>query len=238
MTKTELFEFARKKLGDPIVKVELENEHLEEAYKETMRWFNANKGIMKVGKIEAIKGINEYELPPDVKGIYSVYVPERGLGGILGGLADIMKDFGWAPGLVPIPRGRLPAFAGVVLFLQKMEMVYRIAGREATWEFKNGKLYLYPVEGSPFVGTIYYDYKADAEIEDLTSPMDIDLVCRYFLACCKEILGKIRGKYSTYPMAEGTVELDASELLESARVEKEKLNEEMLQKTTVPFLVG
>lgn len=45
----------------------------------------------------------------------------------------------------------------------------------------------------------------------------------YFLATCKEILGSIRQKYSTLPIAGGDVTLDGSELRSEASQEKERL---------------
>lgn len=241
MTKEELNAYIFNRLGAPVVKVELTDEQLDAAIFAALNWFNANRGLIKVGLLTTVEGQKEYKLPSEVKNVFNVYFVERGFGGLLGGIADIMQDFGWAPGLVPLPRGRLPSFSGVVLFLQKMEDVWRIAAREPTWEFKNGTLFIYPAPTSTTVGNLYYDYTCNAkDIEELSgSPLFTDLIARRVLAECKEILSRIRGKYSSYPTAEGTVSLDADTLRTEAIEEKTKLDEEILEKTfPAPFVVG
>ena len=50
---------------------------------------------------------------------------------------------------------------------------------------------------------------------------------RYCLALCKEMLGQIRGKFSTVPIPGEAVTLNHSELLSQAKEEKENLREEL-----------
>jgi hypothetical protein len=48
-------------------------------------------------------------------------------------------------------------------------------------------------------------------------------IWKYFLACCKEILGSIRQKYQTIPIPGGEVTLDGAELRTEAKEEKDQL---------------
>ena len=57
---------------------------------------------------------------------------------------------------------------------------------------------------------------------------------KYFLACCKETLGLVRGKYATTPIPDGETTLDGAELRQEATTEKEALLEnlrEMLEQS-------
>ena len=49
----------------------------------------------------------------------------------------------------------------------------------------------------------------------------------YSLALCKEMLGQIRGKFTTMPIPGESVTLNHSELLSQAKDEQEKLREEL-----------
>ena len=50
---------------------------------------------------------------------------------------------------------------------------------------------------------------------------------RFSLALCKEMLGQIRGKFTTIPIPGESVTLNASDLLSQAKEEQEKLREEL-----------
>jgi len=50
---------------------------------------------------------------------------------------------------------------------------------------------------------------------------------KYFLACCKETLGLIRGKYATIPIPDSETTLDGAELRQEAATEKEALLENL-----------
>lgn len=241
MTKHELVEYIKRRFGEPTIKCELTHDQIYDALKLALRWFNANKGGEKRGQITVAAGVSEYPLPADVRTVYQVYFVERGLNGLLGGMAEVMQDFGWAPGLVPVPRGKLPMFSGAVQYLQKMDTTMRIAAHEPGWEFRDGKLIVYPQPTDSMTGPTFYDYKVDyIDIAELAKfPIDEDMVVRRVLAECKETLGRIRGKYSAYPAAEGTVNLDAATLLTESKEEKLALQDEIMEKALpVGFLVG
>ena len=243
MTKHDLAEYIKRRFGEPTIKCELSHDQIYDALALALRWFNANKGGEKRGQVTIAPGVSEYTLPAEVRAVYRVYFVEEGLNGLLGGMADVMQDFGWAPGLVPMPRGKLPAFSGVVQYLQKMDQVHRIAAREPGWEFTEGKLLVYPKPTDSMTGPAFYDYKVDyTDIPQLAKfPLDEDMVVRRTFAECKETLGRIRSKYSAYPAAEGTVSLDGAALLAESKDEKTVLDTEIIEKALpVPggFLVG
>ena len=71
--------------------------------------------------------------------------------------------------------------------------------------------------------TVCYKYYQDISINQI--PVSHQSWFRqYSLAVAKEILGRIRGKWSgTVPSPGGTLTLDSSQLLQEAQAEKEKL---------------
>jgi hypothetical protein len=76
-------------------------------------------------------------------------------------------------------------------------------------------------------------------IEQL-SERDHDLVKRYSLMASKKRLGRIRSKYpGGFPTAQGNVDLDGATLLEEARQEEEKLEQEVSESGfPMGFLLG
>ena len=62
---------------------------------------------------------------------------------------------------------------------------------------------------------------------------------KYALALCKEMLGQIRGKFTTMPIPGETVTLNHSELLSQAKEEQQNLKDklkEMLKEVEYPEL--
>ena len=124
--------------------------------------------------------------------------------------------------------------------------------------FGNNKLKIFPIPVDNFKLYIEYTIDSDKDISNVTSgsryefisdPSDIPYwLCRYckinqsgkqwikkyFLALCKETLGRILQKYSSVPTPGGDVSLDGGELRSEAVEEKRDLEEklrEMLEKT-------
>jgi hypothetical protein len=122
----------------------------------------------------------------------------------------------------------------------------------------NNKLKIFPIPVDNFKLYIEYTIDSDKDISNVTSgsryefisdPSDIPYgLCRYckinqsgkqwikkyFLALCKETLGRILQKYSSVPTPGGDVSLDGGELRSEAVEEKRDLEEklrEMLEKT-------
>jgi len=113
-------------------------------------------------------------------------------------------------------------------------MVRKILSQEGAWDVLNGNLL--QLTPTPAVddycileyraldaNTIHYAYKS--------------WIKRFALACCKEILGQIRGKYQTLPGPGGGAQLNGGALIEQATQEKEKLMEELLSELEEPPLI-
>ena len=133
--------------------------------------------------------------------------------------------------------------------------------RKSQYSFEvlgNNKLKIFPIPTTNFKLYIEYTIDTDKNITNFKSgsnyeyisdasdvPYETCTYCKinqagkqwikkYFLAICKETLGRIISKYSTVPIPGGEVTLDGSELRNEANEEKSKLLEDlrdMLEKT-------
>ena len=133
--------------------------------------------------------------------------------------------------------------------------------RKSAYSFEilgNNKLRIFPIPSENF--KLYIDYIVESErditnfysgsrYEYISDPSDIPYeyctyckinqpgkqwIKKYFLALCKETLGRILQKYSTVPIPGGEVTLDGAELRSEAKEEKDSLLEklrDMLEKT-------
>lgn len=133
--------------------------------------------------------------------------------------------------------------------------------RKSAYSFEilgNNKLRIFPIPTDSF--KVYIDYIVESErditnffsgsrYEYISDPSDVPYeyctyckinqpgkqwIKKYFLALCKETLGRILQKYSTVPIPGGEVTLDGAELRAEAKEEKDALLEklrDMLEKT-------
>jgi len=237
MTEAELKQEVFAKLGfGTKVAVELEEEHWQAALRDALRWFNTRLGS-EVLSLEIPVGnwaYEEHTLPSGTIGVSNVYA----------GL-DYLGQFSFdLPGFVLWQVGhdyrRLGhRFSALVLYLQHSETLGRIAGGTG-WEYDPGTRILRTWKLPQTIGTLFYDaWILATKIEDLQAAADIDLYARRVTARCKQMLGRIRGKYKQYPGPGGPVEMDADRLLEESSEELKETEEDSLSRASqIPFLTG
>ena len=81
------------------------------------------------------------------------------------------------------------------------------------------------VEGINNVNTIPFD---NVPYENINS-MGKQWIRKYCLALCKEMLGQIRGKFTTLPIPGESVTLNHSELLSQAKDEQQALKDKLME---------
>lgn len=236
MPNEELKAWILRRLGSPLLKVELTNEHLEDAVEEARRWFAAKKGVKKSTNLNFYSGQPDYDLPDEVDTVLDVVFPESAAD-----LTLIFSPYLMIDEKVPYDVFAAPNSAGLystfTQTLQFVEMAKRILGADAMWLQEGRKLWLFPTPRS--AGRIGLDYTSRVFATESLSERDHDMLKRYALALAKTDLGHIRRKYSNFPGAQGPVELDGQSLLDEAKDEIEKLNEEIaLSGYPMPFIVG
>lgn len=244
----DLMSWILRRLGAPLLKVELTEEHLRDCVSMGLRWFAAKKGYLKQYSQPITASITEYALPSDVDVVTEVVFPLSTYD-----LTPITSPWGWAwpsENLGMPLNGVYNGFGktggdtgGVVSsFYQAMqysETARRVLNGDLEWRQEDRTLYILPRNESNYYPAVIVYYTANAfNIMDLNQ-RDFDLVRRYALAKAKRDLGRIRSKYADYPTAQGSVGLDGATLIGEADAEEQQLEEEIgASAMPIGFLTG
>ena len=188
----------------------------------------------------------------DVPAINQMYAPFGGFAGLGGvpaaGLYGGMYGGGYGGGYLMMP---VAYDAGVI---QGIELSNTIRLSNYTFEIINNNLKIFPIpsENDSRGGHLWFEYiKLDDRYADSITQTDGDKVTNasnapygnpvytqinsvgrqwifeYALALCKEMLGYVRGKYSTVPIPDREVTLNQADLLAAATNEKNALIERL-----------
>jgi hypothetical protein len=239
MNESELRQWVLRRLGAPIHKVELCEEHVTDAVEQARRWFSAKKGQKKQVFVSINSAQVEYDLDaidPQIDVILDVAFFEQKLD-----LSLIFSPFTLLEEKIPYDVFASGASGGLyssyVQSLQYIEMAKRILSAELEWRQDQRTLRIAPIPAQ--AQSMILDVKLKCvKVEDL-SERDHDLVKRYALLKAREDLMWILGKYSEFPGAQGSVSLNYALLQEQIQSELEKLEEEIfLSAGPSGFLTG
>jgi hypothetical protein len=138
--------------------------------------------------------------------------------------------------------------------IQQLEMAQTIMGNNYSFEIRNDKLRIFPIpyiNQNGHVGKIWFEYilrneRVESSIQQLPAQVTnvsntpynnpnynfINSIGRqwvfeYTLALSKEMLGYVRGKYSSIPIPNAEVNLNQGDLLSAATAEKNSLIERL-----------
>ena len=235
MTEPELKKWILRRLGSPIAKVCLDELHLEDAVEEAKRWFAAKKGVDRDMTIDLFAGQVEYKMPDDCDAVIDVSFQVSPL--------DISLIF--APHIIAdekIPYNAFAAPSSVGLYssftqsLQYVEMAKKLLNAERNWLWFPHKKILLLLPDPKGGGKAFVEYKSTCNTIEQLPERDHDLLKRYALAYAKQDLGNIYSKYSSWPTAQGQVQLNGDKLLAQAEKELEKLEDEIYESAKpMPF---
>lgn len=236
MTEAELKDWILRRLGAPFLKVELTQGHLDDIVEESLRWFSAKKGLVKLSLLTTQAGVTEYDLPHDADMILNVNFSLSPLD-----IAMVYEPYLLEGDSLPFDVFASPESGGLysslVQSLQYIETAKRVLGGEPEWRQIGRKLRIWPApkQGS----SVMLEYKSNhITLQDL-SERDHDLIKRFALAQAKEDVARVRSKYDSYPTAQGSVSLDGDRLFDEAQREKEKLEEEIFDSAMpMAFITG
>ncbi len=202
-------------------------------------WAEANADLNVDDSIE-IKRIF-YEAPPAITRYFDPYA------GTGTGMIDLMDSFGWGSYSPAINFLMMPINYDLQV-IQAIELNDTIRRSNYTFELVNNRLRVFPIptvggnlrfeyikkseRNNPYSnGTNKVTNVAEVPFEnpnyDTINSIGRQWVFEYTLAICKEILGYIRGKYSTIPIPDSDVTLNQSDLLASATADKNALIEKL-----------
>lgn len=223
-------------LGAPALKLELDEQNIDFCVDEALKWIEdyCPREYFSYYVFRTTPGKSVYEMPPDVGHVRNVYYNKAAnfafqasdLGGaipveyfypggayssIQGGLIDPVQPI-W---------GRMGEW---VLYKQYEQMYSRVSSNVGGWEWvggeKNIKLYPIPYRVSNVV--VHYLQK-NKDWPEVTTAMQEGA-----LTYAKEILGRIRSKFSSPPGPGGGMQMDGQALLAEAREDRIKWKEDLL----------
>ena len=183
-----------------------------------------------------------YQGPPAVSEMYTPYAAGFGFDGDAAAFAFMGGGYGFGDNFLMMP------LSYDMQTIQAIEMSDQVRLSNYTFQLINNRLRIFPIPADTDQGTqLWFNYiKLDDRINSAivqdgskvnnlskmpyTNPVYTQInsigrswIFEYTLALCKEMLGYIRGKYSTVPIPGAEVTLNQSDLLASATTEKEAL---------------
>lgn len=231
----EVYDFIFARLGHPVVRIELTAFQVETAIEEAIQRmsYHAPVWTKQYAVFQTQVGENVYELPQYIADNLTYVIYKKTLLSIQAQAGTLEFDYF----IKYFQDAHLFSdfSVGEFYILQMhMEMVRKILSQEGSWDVMNGRFL--QVTPTPAVNdycileyraldsnTIHYAYKS--------------WIKRYALACAKEILGQIRGKYKTLPGPGGGAQLNGEMLMQQATQEKDNLIQELLTELEEPPLI-
>jgi|TARA_R100001163_G_C5033540_1_gene173214 hypothetical protein len=186
-----------------------------------------------------------YEAPPAINRYFDPYV------GSGTGMMQMLDGFGWG-GYSPAINFMLMPISYDMQTIQAIEFNDQIRKSQYTFELVNNQLKIFPIPRTSGMTDLWFQYiKLDDRNqpyvdrhgkEIITNVSNVPFenpnynkinsigrqwVFEYALALTKEILGYVRGKYSTVPIPGADMTLNQDALISAATSEKERLIEKL-----------
>ncbi len=221
-------------LGYPTVGVELEQDQIDQAITTAIHEY-LSTGAVERGyySLDGVAGINQYELPPNLGTVTNVVyaMPFQ----IMAGSAQDMFSFAaYNAPFGPGTGNMLHGAANLGIFYEYLQNRDRLIGNQITFRVIDNALYVYPYPKMSMPIILEYAKNAfsiqdpDTNSISTSNSWGIYWLERMTLAICKNMLGLIRGKYSTIAGGTGDQQtLNSAELLSQAKAEIEALKEEL-----------
>jgi hypothetical protein len=184
-----------------------------------------------------------YESPP---AIVKFFDPYAGTGT---GMMNMMDGFGWG-NYSPAVNFLMMPMNFDLQTIQAIELNDQIRKSNYSFEIQNNKLRIFPIPTT--TGSLYFQYllkseriansinlEANTSISNVsnvpyTNPVYAEInsigrswIFEYTLTLAKEMLGYVRGKYSSVPIPDAEVTLNQQDLLSSATADKTALIEKL-----------
>lgn len=215
-------------LGYPAVDVELDNSQLETAIDlaiDNYRMKSSNATEEAFLELKLLRNDSVYSLPREVENVFKIY---RSGNGIIGGTGSNIDPFALSYSnsyLLSAVRGSMGGgLLTYELYYQFDQTAGKLFGREITFTFntytKQLKLERLIAEEE---AVLLHVYQRKPEIALLNETMIYPWIRDWAIAESMEMLGRIRGKFSSIPGVKGAITLDGQSLLQSSKDMKEQL---------------
>jgi hypothetical protein len=226
MDDEQLKQWILRRLGAPLWKVELTDDHLNDEIEFAKRWFSAKKGVKRSLNMPLYTNVPVYELPTTVDVVLDVSFPVSPMD-----ISLVFSPYILQNEKVPYDVFAAPSAAGIyssyTQTVQYIEMAKRILNAEPDWRQEDRLLHVFPIPKCG--GFMIIEYKShDFNIQHLHE-RDHDLVKRYALAKAKLDLVTVRSKYVEFAGAQGPRSFNWQALEQQANAEIELLEKEIGQ---------
>jgi len=185
-----------------------------------------------------------YEAPPAITRYFDPFV------GTGYGSQQLLDSFGWGAYSPSINFMLMPLYADA-LRIQMIEINDEMRKSAYSFEIKNNKLRIFPIPYGTYLPNIWFDYivvkdrdnpiqhENGSYISDISNIPYSNIqyskinaigkrwIQKYTLALAKEVLGDVRGKYTTVPIPGNEVTLNGVDLVAQGREEQTQLREEL-----------
>ncbi len=233
MDINEVKGWIKRKLGDGWVNVELTVEQIEDALEDALLWWSSRMGWYSEGTLTVAPGKVEYDLSsvdPEVLEVVNVWFPDHSMIDFAGAYAGFFDLDGFPYGDYPFRSlSGGGSYFSLVQWMQTHDMGSKILSADDDFIYRKQTKKLLLTPSPRKGGTLIYQYSTPFK-QGYMSMVPLEhqyLIRRYALAEAMETLGRVRGKYSSLPAADGDVSLDAGDLLSAAENEKQRLEEEI-----------
>lgn len=244
MTRKELIGWIRRRLGEPMVRVELHDSQIEDCIGqgkyEYIKWAVGNSTEEVVFTIALSAGIDEYELPSGVTEIVKVKELDVSSQGIntLFSVQNYMYNQGILSFLDNVGNYSMIDYHMALDFI---ELLDRYTPSYYNWRYDSlkNKIRLRPTPDydSPAGYLIVHSYMIRGTTEEtfgeipeevFNSLWESNWLRSYSLACAKHTLGLIRRKFANFSsIGNEGISLDGDALISEAKEEMESLEEKM-----------
>jgi hypothetical protein len=226
MDDDQLKQWILRRLGAPLWKVELTEDHLNDAVDFAKRWFSAKKGVKRLLNMPMYTSVPVYELPTTVDVVLDVSFQVSPMD-----ISLVFSPYILQGEKVPYDVFAAPGGGGLYSTykqtIQYIQMAKLILNAEPDWRQEDRMLYVFPVPSHG--GFMAIEYKSHDFTIDQLKERDHDLVKRYALAKAKLDLVEIRRKYVEFPGAQGPTNMNWQPMAAEAAAEIELLEKEIGQ---------
>jgi hypothetical protein len=220
LTLTAIEQYVRRRLGEPVITVELKKDQIEEIANQALGIYGTWKPIEVWATTPVIPPGQKYTLTAAQfgRGIIEVFRPDLLRQPISLDAFDVFKY-----------HTRLPNLDPGDFYAERIwwKEVRRSAGSDEDWIVENkhdgtADIYITPIPSESYV--LSFIIVKDPTFAEVP-PTDDDFLKQYVLAMCKETLGLIRRKFGSVQGAETSIDMDGNELVAEGKEEQEKLDE-------------
>jgi len=238
MDEEQLQKWVLRRLGAPILKVELHPAHLDDLVEDAKDWFISKKGVARYRLIDVATNVVEYDVPDDCDDVVEVLLPSAPHD-----FTMVFSPYILADEKIPYDVFAAPESAGLYSSLaqaiQYTEMAKRVMSADANWIWDEytRKVILSPAPRTSGQMMLVYSSASIAFTE--LRHFDHQLVRRHMLANAKILVGRIRSKYAGFPGAQGERQLDGRDILSEGQEEMRTLDEDIIKAgMPMPFITG